>query len=62
MSTRFTITARMALLASSALLLPQAAFAEDTTDASAKVAARGQAEPVTDAQAAPAAGEPAPGG
>jgi len=62
MSTRFTITARMALLASSALLLPQAAFAEDTTDASAKDAAPAQAAPATDAQAAPAAGEPAPAG
>ena len=29
MSTRFTTTARIALLASSALLLPQAAFAQD---------------------------------
>jgi TonB-dependent receptor len=54
MSTRFSTTVRIALLASSALLLPQAAFAQDAATDNAQAPADVSADPAT---AAPAEGK-----
>jgi len=53
MSTRFSTTVRIALLASSALLLPQAAFAQDATKDTAQTADKAQPDQPSDAAAAP---------